>query len=219
MGLPVIGRMELITKRIKTFLEEQEKLLRHITPKYILQKAFGDTETEKGLVEVFEIFLKTPGLPLLENINVLKEAVINGAKTGILGIKIENEIYFKQTVERIPEEAIILRPEIAEQLKQRQFQQKVEKGVVEDGQTPTPFFPAPKTLPTTLQFKARIPWDKLHSIIAGIITPLKDKGAEPEITLEIKAYASRGLDRTTLDAKIKETLTQIGAKIEEWNEK
>ena len=61
--------------------------------------------------------------------------------------------------------------------------------------------------------------DKLHSIIAGIITPLKDKGAEPEITLEIKAYASRGLDRTTLDAKIKETLTQIGAKIEEWNEK
>ena len=114
MGLPVIGRMELITKRIKTFLEEQEKLLRHITPKYILQKAFGNTEAEKGLVEVFEIFLKTPGLPLLENINVLKEVVINGAKTGILGIKIENEIYFKQTVEHIPEEAIILRPEIAE---------------------------------------------------------------------------------------------------------
>ena len=73
---------------------------------------------------------------MLENINVLKEAVINGAKTGILGIKIENEIYFKQTVERIPEEAIILRPEIAERLKQRQFQEKVEKGVVEDGQTP-----------------------------------------------------------------------------------
>jgi len=92
MGLPVIGRTELITKRIKTFLEEQEKLLRHITPKYILQKAFGNTEAEKGLVEVFEIFLKTPGLPLLENINVLKEAVINGAKTGILGIKIENEM-------------------------------------------------------------------------------------------------------------------------------
>ena len=86
------------------------------------------------------------------------------------------------------------------------------------GKTPTPFSPAPKTLPTTLQFKARIPWDKLHTIIAGIITPLKDKGAEPEITLEIKAHTSTGLDRTTLDAKIKETLLQIGAKIEEWNE-
>lgn len=231
MGLPVIGRMELITKRIKTFLEEQEKLLRHITPKYILQKTFGDTETEKELVEIFEIFLKTPGLPLLENINVLKEAAINGAKTGILGIKIENEVYFKQTVEHIPEEAIILRPEIAEQLKQKQLQEKDEKEkhekvyleippqktVVEDGQTPT-FSPASKRLPTTLQFKARIPWDKLHNIIAGIITPLKNKGAEPEITLEIKAYASKGLDRTTLDAKIKETLLQIGAKIEEWKE-
>jgi len=229
MGLPVIGRTELITKRIKTFLEEQEKLLRHITPKYILQKAFGNTEAEKGLVEVFEIFLKTPGLPLLENINVLKEAVINGAKTGILGIKIENEIYFKQTVEHIPEETIILKPEIAEQLKQKQLQEKVEKEKpekvylepppqkTEDGQTPT-FFPAPKRLPTTLQFKAGIPWDKLHTIIAGIITPLKDKGAEPEITLEIKAHTSTGLDRTTLDAKIKETLLQIGAKIEEWNE-
>jgi len=191
-----------------------------------------NTETEKGLVEIFEIFLKTPSLPLLENINVLKEAVINGAKTGILGIKIENKIYFKQTVEHIPEETIILKPEIAEQLKQKQLQEKVEKekpekiyletppqkAVVEDGQTPTPFSPAPKTLSTTLQFKARIPWDKLHTIIAGIITPLKDKGAEPEITLEIKAHTSTGLDRTTLDAKIKETLLQIGAKIEEWNE-
>ena len=75
--------------------------------------------------------------------------------------------------------------------------------------------PAPKTLPTTLQFKAGIPWDKLHTIIAGIITPLKDKGTEPEITLEIKAHTSTGLDRITLDAKIKETLLQIGAKIED----
>ncbi|CAD7769849.1 MAG: hypothetical protein KIIPBIDF_01918 [Candidatus Methanoperedenaceae archaeon GB50] len=36
--------------------------------------------------------------------------------------------------------------------------------------------------------------------------------------VEIKAHTSTGLDRTTLDAKIKETLLQIGAKIEEWNE-
>jgi len=56
------------------------------------------------------------------------EKAFGNTETGILGIKIENEIYFKQTVEHIPEEAIILRPEIAEQLKQRQFQQKVEKG-------------------------------------------------------------------------------------------
>jgi hypothetical protein len=45
--------------------------------------------------------------------------------------------------------------------------------------------------------------------------PLKDKGLPPEITLEIKADSEEGFDRNTLDIKVKETLTQIGAKIEE----
>jgi hypothetical protein len=51
-----------------------------------------------------------------------------------------------------------------------------------------------------------------------VIRPLKDKGHLPEITIEIKAESDEGFDRITLDSKVKETLRQIGAKIEEWKE-
>lgn len=69
-----------------------------------------------------------------------------------------------------------------------------------------------------MTLRAKIPWDKLSSIIGGVIRPLKDKGLPPEITVEIKADSEEGFDRNTLDIKVKETLTQIGAKIEEWKE-
>ena len=69
-----------------------------------------------------------------------------------------------------------------------------------------------------ISLRAQIPWDKLSYIIGGVIRPLKDKGLPPEITIEIKADSEEGFDRTTLDSKVKETLRQIGAKIEEWKE-
>jgi hypothetical protein len=51
-----------------------------------------------------------------------------------------------------------------------------------------------------------------------VIRPLKDKGLPPEIIIEIKAGSEDGFDRTTLDSKVKETLRQIDAKIEDWKE-
>lgn len=45
-----------------------------------------------------------------------------------------------------------------------------------------------------------------------------DRGLPPEITIEIQADSEEGFDRTTLDSKVKETLRQIDAKIEEWKE-
>lgn len=64
-----------------------------------------------------------------------------------------------------------------------------------------------------LTLEAKIPWDKLSSIISGLIRPLKDKGSLQEIIVEIKAEAEQEFDRTTLDTRVKETLNQIGAKI------
>lgn len=44
------------------------------------------------------------------------------------------------------------------------------------------------------------------------------QGLPPEITIEIEAETEGKFDRTTLDTKVKETLKQIGAEIEEWRE-
>ena len=71
---------------------------------------------------------------------------------------------------------------------------------------------------TKLTLRAKIPWDRISSIVSGVIRPLKEKGLPPEITIEVKAESKEGFDRTTLDSKVKETLQQIGAEIEEWEE-
>jgi hypothetical protein len=71
----------------------------------------------------------------------------------------------------------------------------------------------------SVTLRAKIPWDKLSNIVIGVIKPLKDKGLPPEITIEIKGRSEEGFDRNTLDTKVKETLQQIGAVIEDWQEK
>ncbi len=52
----------------------------------------------------------------------------------------------------------------------------------------------------------------------GIIAPLKSKGVDLEVTIEIRAQAQESFSRLKLDNIIKETLNQIGARIENWNE-
>ena len=50
--------------------------------------------------------------------------------------------------------------------------------------------------------------------------PLHQKaGDKIEIVMEVKANSDEGFDRTTLDAKVKETLHQTGTEIEKWEEK
>ena len=71
---------------------------------------------------------------------------------------------------------------------------------------------------TKLALRAKIPWDKLSDIVGGVIRPLKDKGLPPEITIEVRAQSEEGFDKTTLETHVKETLNQIGASIEYWNE-
>jgi hypothetical protein len=70
----------------------------------------------------------------------------------------------------------------------------------------------------SVTLKAKVPWDRLSNIVSGVIRPLKDKGLPPEITIEIKGRSEEGFDRDTLENKVRETLQQIGATIEKWEE-
>lgn len=70
----------------------------------------------------------------------------------------------------------------------------------------------------SVTLKAKVPWDKMSYITKGVIAPLKEKGLPPEITIEIKGRSEEGFDKDTLENKVRETLQQIGAKIEKWEE-
>ena len=219
LGIPTVEREYSICTRVKEYLRDKEKILSQVSPRYIMEKTLAHTEEEKTIQDIYEMFMKTPGLPLLENIDVLTKSITIGIKNGIFGIKIGENVYFNEDVESIPPDALIVKKEIAEKIKTEK--QPTEPPVIE----PTTTITMPPTketretkLPKNIYFKAKIPWDKLSSIISGVIRPLKDRGSEPEITIEVKASSPDGFDRTTIDNKVKETLQQIQAEIQEWEE-
>ena len=216
LGIPTVGSNQTISERVKEYLKDQERLLPHLTPKYLLDKAFGKDENEKSLREIYELHLKTPGMSIPESERILIETVTEGVKTGILGLQEGTEIYYKQDF--VPNiDSTVLRGEIAEQKKR-----DIEK-ITQPTPSPVPPEPpglTPKSASTVkrIYLRAVVPWDKLSDLVRGVISPLKDKGSPPEITIEIKAESEKGFDRTTLDSKVQETLRQIGAKTEEWKE-
>ncbi len=231
LGIPTVGESTTISKRVKQHLKDQERILSRITPKYIIDKAFASDEDEKELRDIYELFLKMPGMPILESDSVLLEAIKEGVKSGLLGIREGQQVYYEQDIAPTMD-SFILRGEVAKEIKdaEKKEREKEEekgeewsKGVIEkpeeeekgqrEGEKERK-----EGAVTRLTLRAKIPWDKLSDIVRGVIGPLKEKGLPPEITIEIKAESDEGFDRTTLDNKVKETLHQISAKIENWHE-
>jgi hypothetical protein len=232
IGLPTVGEKSL-SGRVFQSLKNEERILSLITPKLILERAFREDEEEKSVQEIYELFLKTPGLPCLESENVLVEAVKQGVKSRLLGIRIGERVYFDEAVLDVPPDALVLRPEKAAAEKEAEAVvtpggervvyppggEQAEPGTRPDSATKEeqPGFPTPHRI-TQVAIKAAVPWDKLSSIVTGVTRPLKGAGSDPEIIIEIKAQSASGFDRTTLDSKVKETLQQLGATIIEWEE-
>lgn len=219
LGIPTVGSDQSISERVKQYLKDQEKLLTKLTPKYLLDKTFGKDENEKSLREIYELSMKTPGMPLLESESVLLDAVAEGVRTGIFGVKESDGIYYRQNI--TPDiDSVVLRGEIAKKLKEEKKEPESSGITQELGEKIKEEYKEKKKegVVRRVRLRAVIPWDKLSSVISGVIRPLKDKGMPPEITIEINASSEEGFDRTTLDSKVKETLQQIDAKIEAWKE-
>lgn len=227
MGIPTIGSEQSISERVRQYLRDQEKILSKITAKYILERTFGKEEDEKSLQEIYDLHLKTPGMPLLESEKVIYEAISEGVKSGIIGVKEDTRIYYSEHVS--PEmDSIVIRGELARKLKEEESKKEVEekKGITEQIRIEEEKKLEAEIKPTkiegkvkNLRFRAIIPWDKLSFVINGVIRPLKEKGLPPEIALEINATSEEGFDRTTLDSKVRETLQQINAEIKDWEER
>ena len=223
MGIPTIGSGQSISERVRQYLRDQEKILPKITAKYILGRTFSKEEEEKSLREIYDLHFKTPGMPLLESEKVLYEAISDGVKSGLIGLKEDTEVYYLDQV--TPNmDSVVVRGEIAKKIKE-EIKEEIGKqnkilapGKAEEKEGEDKKEKIKEGVVKNLRFRAAISWDKLSNVIKGVIQPLKEKGSPPEITLEIKASSEEGFDRNTLDTKVKETLKQINAKIEEWKE-
>ena len=202
MGIPTIGTGSTISERVKQYLINQEKIISHFSPKYIIEKTFGKEENEKTVGTIYELFLKTPGMPIPENEKVIIEAISEGIKTGILAIKEKPpEVY--ETSPMITTNSIIIRSSYEIPSKPPPSEPSIK--------------PEKKKVVKRLTFEAEIPWKEFSEFLRDVIIPLIRKG-DVKTTIEVEAESAEGYDEDTLN-RIKETLNQINAKIKNWEEK
>jgi len=233
MGIPTVGGRTTLTRRVKDYLREKEILLDRISPRYILDKVFGKDEDKKIVQEIWEAFLRISDLPMLDSPEVLKMAIVEGVRSKALGLQINDTLYFGDYIgdTAVSDDAYVLRKALAEKvLAEKQVGSQTEPGQFgfpptppEEGQhapvgTPVPVGAVRDAKVSNLRIRIVVPWDKLSSFVSGVITPLRSEGSTIGLEILLDVSTTEGIKKETLDLKVRETLTQIGAKIVEWKE-
>ncbi len=227
MGMATMGTGTTLSFRVKEYLRDQEMLLSAISARAILDKTFAKGEVEKPLQDIYDVFLKTPGMPLLESYEALVGSVRAAVKSGTLGLAIGEDVFLKEEVGSIPEDVLVLTPEEAKKRKEvKPAEEPIPTLEGEPLPDAAPRIPPP-TGPVTVKkevpavrkvsLRAKIPSEHISSLIAGVINPLKNEGGTLDVKVEITATSEEGFTRPTLDTKVKETLHQISQDFE-WEE-
>lgn len=224
LGLPTVGERGSLAKRVLEYLKSQEVLLERISPSNLLRKALREDEQEKPISEISEAFLRYPQLPMVKNLAVIEQAISQGVRDGVFAVKIGDKVYFKvappaeirsANAQLIRKELVQQAPAVAEPLPQvREAASAVpsEPGV----KAPTSAAPSPKTGVRHLMLRVKVPWDKFSDFVRGVILPLQSEKAELEVEVLVQARSkSGGIKPETLESKVKETLSQIGAEVVE----
>lgn len=234
LGIPTIVFSRSISERVKNQLLQEGRIIKEISPKYIFNKAFGGGESEKRVEDIYNLFLRSPGLSIPENKEILLNAIKNGVKGKIFGLE-DGSIYFGEDCSPTME-SIVIRPEIAEQKQKKR--EGVERGrteregpsivtstgkgpegksegVPDGGITADMDKKISKVKRKKLAIRAKVPWEQYSEIYRGVIQQLQSKSDQLHITIEIEAEGE--IDENTINLKIKETLNQIGAEIEHFD--
>jgi len=211
MGIPTIGEKPNLSRRVKECLKLREKLLEKVSAKYVMEKALAEGEEQKEFKEIYEIFLRSTELPMVESESVIKKAIVDGTKNKSLGVSVGEKVYYGDTLyeDVISSEALVIREKAAEQLKAGVTGEKVTEEAEEVKPKEEVTEKAGKV--NKLIVKARVPWDKLSSLVSGVLKPLHQEGAKITLHVEISAESDTGMSKDTIDLKVKETLSQIGA--------
>ena len=230
LGLPTVGERSTIAKRVREYLKSQELLLERIAPRQVLQKALKTEETEKPLKEIYEAFLKYPHLPLLEGERVLRQAVIQGVRDGLFGLRIGERVCFREAIPTFTlEEAALVRQEAIEiaeptPLEARERgEERAEIGIAprageaggEEAAVAEDTAAAEAKGARSITLRVRIPWDKMADFLRGVLMPLHQDGADLQIEVLLQAHSEGGIRKKTLEEKVKETLKQINAEVKE----
>jgi len=225
LGQATVGE-ETLAERVRTFLESQELLLRQLSPGYVRDRLLGKRD-EIAYRVVADTFFTVPGNLLLEGESVLRQAVVEGARRGFFGVRVGEAIYYQEGFppELLGEDAYIIRKELAEEAKKGEEEIPAERGKppqvtpVREREGPPEVEVTPPEKGSFIRIIARLPWDRLSDFMSGVLLPLRNAGAEVNLKVELTAQSREPIGPNVLDLKVRETLQQIGADVETFEDR
>lgn len=223
MGIPTVGETASLARRVRDYLRSRDILADKIAPSQLLAKALAQGEGEKPLSQVWELFLRYPDLPMLEGPQVVEQAAREGAKEGVLGLRIGERVYLRETAPgwASAEDVVVLRPEVAQELLPGREEARAHAGA-EGGDTGS----EPGTTGGTvevisqpagirlLRLRVELRWDQVSSFFQYVVLPLQRDNADIRLEVLLEAKATEGLIRkSTLEQKVYESLSQLGVNV------
>lgn len=222
LGTPTIGTKS-IGERVLNWLRDNERLLARISPEVVAGLLLGQAE-RKAVGEMWEDTLRFPGLPLLESQDVLYQAVREGVKRKLFGLRTGECVYFGEPSCPVDLHSEVLKRELAESLAEPSAPPSPEEvrpptpGITEPPSVPGPERPEPGLPPVAeppkrYYLRAEVPVERWSEIMRGVMIPLKQAGCTLKVVLELTAVHEKGIGKEVLELKVRETLRQTGTKI------
>jgi len=228
LGMATVGEKTL-ADRVRNFLEAEEILLRALSPRYVQERLLSSRD-ELDYSAAAASFFTVPGNPILESEAVLKRAIAEGVRGRFFGLQVGEQVYFD---EGIPDALVdngtrIIQPDAAQEWKEAQRARELpeeERRPVDHEVRETPetaVQPEPgEVTPEGHQIRivARVGWDRLSDFVSGVVSPLHHAGAEVRLKVELTARSRERISPTVLDLQVRETLQQIGAEVETFEDR
>jgi len=190
-------------------LKEADRYSDKLSPEELKERVFGPDENAKLYEDIWNMFFSVPGMPIVRE-RTVREAILEGVRTGILGIQNDEEILWQRLCAdaALEPKTLVLRGEEAERrlANENRFPKpppppKGRNGGGWGGQPPKP--------KTKYRLRVKLPWDKVSDFQRGVVLPLQSSCHTVELEIELKAEASGGIPEGVLRDKVQETLSQL----------
>jgi len=228
LGSLSLDSSSTLSEKVAQTLKDNETLLDRLDPALLDNKRFGVWSPEQkalNLKELWHRFHQLTHLPLIENDNVLREAIAVGIQRKLFVVGYGDEKKFdkivyesstlgadidlsetawlirrSQAVDLLPKEA----PPEVPQIQDKPTLSSHEGLIVKSGTV---------LKVQSVEIQATPDWRRWQEFYDEVIEPLiSEGGAKVEIQVNIKAHSTEGIPKDVIETRIKENLTALRIK-------
>ncbi len=190
-------------------LREANRTSEKLAPQLLFEMV--PIKERRGYKELWATFLCVPGMPIVPEW-VVREAVKEGVMQGLVGLKVDDEIYFRKEVsDALLEEAVLIPAAEADKPPPAEAKKQEARPPIQPDTFNLQVKEKPQ--PTRYRVRAKVSWDSFSDFYRGVISPLKDSADTLEVEIEVRAWKETGLPWDVLEHRVGETLRQIEAEI------